>query len=132
MDVKLHRERPIPPEGVLELYQNVNWWPERTPEDVARVLERDPACGVWDGERLVGFARAVTDDRVRAYIEDVVVHSDYRRQAVGQELLAVLLKELAHIDVVSLFCEPELVPFYEKNNFRRSRTQVVMHRKSHP
>jgi GNAT superfamily N-acetyltransferase len=129
VEVKLHRERPIPPEQVMELYRLVGWWQDRTAGEIAFVLERDPACGVWEGDRLVGFARAVTDGRFRAYVEDVVVHPDVRRQAVGQRLVARLLEALSHIDVVSLFCQPELVPFYERNGWKPNRKQVVMHRK---
>lgn len=93
------------------------------------MLSGSTAIGAWSGERLVGFVRAVSDGRFRAYIEDAVVHSSVQREGIGLKLTARLMEELAHIDIVSLFCEERLIPFYEKNGFRYSRSQRIMHRK---
>jgi GNAT superfamily N-acetyltransferase len=41
----------------------------------------------WDGERLVGILRALTDGAYSAYIADLAVHPDYQRQGVGKQLL---------------------------------------------
>lgn len=76
----------------------------------------------------MGFARAVTDHFFRAYIEDVIVHKNVRKQGVGEKMLSALLQELSQIDVISLFCEDELISFYEKQKFKSTK-QVVMHRK---
>lgn len=110
--------RPIPSDGVLALYAEAGWWPERTVAHVRKILAAGPAVGAWnaDGE-LVGFARAVTDGVCRAYVEDVVVTGSLRGQGIGRRLMDALGTELAGIDVVSLFCGPELVPFYEDTGF---------------
>lgn len=126
--VACHHERPIDPAALRHLYDTAGWWPERAAPAIAAMLEDDLAVGAWDGDRLVGFARAVSDRRFRAYIEDVVVHPEYRRAGIGGRLLDALVDGLAHIDTVSLFCAPELVPFYERQGFRASRSQVVLHR----
>jgi N-acetylglutamate synthase-like GNAT family acetyltransferase len=63
------------------------------------------------------------------YIEDVVIHTNYQKSGIGTKLVSYLLEELAHIDVISLFCENDLIPFYEKHNFKYSKSQFVMHRK---
>lgn len=123
----LHRDRPIAPSLVRELYNHVGWWPERSSEQIGQVLEGAPAAGAWDGERLVGFARVVTDGIFRAYIEDVVVHEAWRRQGVATALMACLLDELKEIPVVSLFCKAGLVPVYQGQGFQETR-QVVMHK----
>jgi ribosomal protein S18 acetylase RimI-like enzyme len=120
-------EREIPAEGVLELYQAEGWWPERTVEQVRAVLRAAPAVGAWDGQDLIGFARAVTDGILRAYVEDVIVSPDWRGVGVGQALLAGLMEQLKPVPVVTLFCSPDLVGHYEASSFRRTR-QVVMHR----
>ena len=122
-----HGQREIPAEGVLGLYQAAGWWPERTAEQVRAVLRASPAVGAWHGQDLIGFARAVTDGILRAYVEDVVVSSDWRGIGVGHALLAGLMEQLGPVPVVTLFCSPDLVSYYEAGSFRRSR-QVVMHR----
>ncbi|WP_249596881.1 GNAT family N-acetyltransferase, partial [Peribacillus frigoritolerans] len=77
----------------------------------------------------IGFARAVSDGKFRAYIEDVIIHKAYQKSGIGKNLVSKLLDELSHIDVVSLFCEEHLIPFYKKKNFKDSKSQFVVQRK---
>jgi GNAT superfamily N-acetyltransferase len=126
-EVCLNTERSIPARAVRQLYDCEAWWPERTESEIAAVLERTLAAGAWHGERLVGFARAISDGRFRAIIEDVVVHPEYRQAGIGSLLIATLLEALSSLDTVSLFCDPELVPFYAREGFRRHPSHVVMH-----
>lgn len=76
---------------------------------------------------MVGFARAVTDGTLRAYVEDMIVLPQLRGSGLGHRLLARLIEELGENIRVTLFCQPDLVPFYEGSGFRATR-QVVMHR----
>jgi ribosomal protein S18 acetylase RimI-like enzyme len=124
-----HTERAIPADQVLALYRAAQWWPERTPEQVDLVLRGSPAVGAWLDEQLIGFARAVTDGVLRAYVEDVIVAPARRGCGLGQAVLDRLLQELAAIPVVTLFCSPDLVGYYEVSSFAATR-QVVMHRSS--
>jgi GNAT superfamily N-acetyltransferase len=122
-----HGQPEIPAEGVLSLYRAEGWWPERTAEQVRAVLRVAPAVGAWHGQDLIGFARAVTDGILRAYVEDVIVSPEWRGIGVGRALLAGLMEQLEPTPVVTLFCSADLVPHYEASSFRRTR-QVVMHR----
>jgi GNAT superfamily N-acetyltransferase len=97
---------------VLRLFAEVGWWPDRTAGDVAAVLGSGPAVGAWDGDQLVGFARAISDGRVRAYIEDVVVAGSHRQAGLGRALIETLNAELAGLDVVSVFFHRDLEGFY--------------------
>ena len=122
-----HAERAIPADQVLALYRSAQWWPERTPDQVDHVLRAFPAVGAWHRGQLVGFARAVTDGVLRAYIEDVIVVPSHRGSRIGQAVLDRLISELGAIPVVSLFCSADLVRYYEASSFAATR-QVVMHR----
>lgn len=73
IDIFLHEERLIDSRAVRELYTSVEWWPERTEEQIAQVLASDVAIGAWDGEHLIGFARVVSDHVFHAYVEDVMI-----------------------------------------------------------
>lgn len=123
------RERPISASQVKRLYNDANWWEERDEQEIEKMLHRVISVGAWADDRLIGFARAVSDGNFRAYVEDVVIHKDYKRSGIGTQLVGKLLEELSYIDVISLFCEEELIPFYEKNHFKSSKSQFVMHRK---
>lgn len=127
IDIFLHQERQIDPQAVRELYTSVEWWPERTRDQIAQVLASDIVVGAWDGEHLVGFARVISDHIFHAYIEDVMVHPNYQRQGIGQLLVSRLLEALPDIGTITLFCREKLVPFYETQGFRAFPSQVVMH-----
>jgi GNAT superfamily N-acetyltransferase len=45
-----------------------------------------------DGDRVVGFARALCDEVANGYISMVVVAADRRRQGIGRELIRLLIK----------------------------------------
>lgn len=124
-----YKERKITGQELIELYRNAGWWEERMENDIENMLESTDAVGAWRDGVLIGFARAVSDGRFRAYVEDVVVHTKYQKSGIGEELVTRLLQELSEIDIVSLFCEEGLVSFYEKNQFKYSKSQKVMHRK---
>ncbi|MDN7243052.1 GNAT family N-acetyltransferase [Planococcus sp. N028] len=123
-----YREKPIPGSKLKALYENAGWWPQRSAQDLEDMLKCEISMGVWQEDRLIGFARAVADGKFRAYIEDVVILSEFKGNGIGTQLIEKLMEELAHIEVVSLFCEEELIPFYEKNKFKHSKAQFVMHR----
>jgi len=129
VEIQLSSERVIPPADVLRLYSVAAWWPARTESEVEKVVVGGRAAGAWDGERLIGFARFVTDGRFRAYIEDVIVDPAHRNKGVATALVQRLLDALSEIDVVSLFCDETSAGVYERSGFSRTR-QVVMHYKA--
>jgi ribosomal protein S18 acetylase RimI-like enzyme len=122
-----HAVNPVDAEAVLELFRAEGWWPERTATAVRDVLDRGPAVAARVGNRVVGFARAVSDGAFRAYVEDVVVDQEFRGRGLALELLETLLAELPDGATTTLFCDPDLVGLYQRAGFTETR-QVVMHR----
>ena len=88
------------------------------------------AVGARHGDKLIGFTRALSDGRYRAYIEDVMIDPEYRGKGIGERMVARLLEDLEGVEMVSLFCESGRVAFYGRNGFERSSTQVMMHRRA--
>jgi ribosomal protein S18 acetylase RimI-like enzyme len=126
--ISLHEDRAIDPAQVRRLYQTVDWGHNRDEDGINKTIEAGVAVGAWDGERLVGFVRALSDGRYRAYIEDVMVDPEYRGRQIGERMVAEMVKALGEIEIVSLFCLPERVAFYQRNGFKANSRQVMMHR----
>ncbi|CAM3422330.1 MULTISPECIES: GNAT family N-acetyltransferase [Saccharibacillus] len=124
--IKRHTEKPIPPLQLLRLYQDADWWPERTKDGIRKLLAHGIVLGAWEDKQLVGFCRAVSDGVYRAYVEDVVVLGAHRGQGIGRQMMDKMLHELVGIEVVSLFCSAKLSDYYERSGFKPSR-QIVMH-----
>jgi len=126
-DVLLHSKRPIPSDAVLALIADADGLPERTADAVEASLAEGPAVGAWDGDELVGFARAVTDGQLRGYVEDVVVARASRGAGIEAELVQALLAGL-DVEVVSVFCTKRDIELYEGLGFKATR-QRVLHRR---
>lgn len=75
--------------------------------------------GAYDGERLVGFGRLVSDGIVYAMIYDLIVLPEYQRQGIGGKILERLIEKCRGTGVrdIQLFCAKGKRPFYEKRGF---------------
>jgi GNAT superfamily N-acetyltransferase len=45
----------------------------------------------YDGEKLVGFVRVISDGIYQCYIGDMIVEPDYQRRGIGSQILKLLL-----------------------------------------
>ncbi|WP_413160241.1 GNAT family N-acetyltransferase [Capilliphycus salinus ALCB114379] len=107
---------------LVQLYQSTWWGKGRTLEDVEKMLQHsDIIIGInnSDHQKLIGFARVLTDYVYRAVIWDVIVDSAYQKQGLGQTLIQSILDhpQLQLIEAFLLVCLPETIPFYEKLGF---------------
>lgn len=71
--------------------------------------------GAYDNKRLIGVGRSL-DDKVYAFITDIIVNSDYRGKGIGSEIVKVLCDQLVKRKVKVIHCstKKKLVPFYQK------------------
>jgi ribosomal protein S18 acetylase RimI-like enzyme len=65
----------------------------------------------WDGDHLVGFARAISDGAFNAYISTVAVLLDYQQRGIGRELVHRLIEGRDGIQFV-LHANDRAYPFY--------------------
>jgi len=70
----------------------------------------------WDGETLVGFARAISDGVTNGYVSTVVVDERYRGRGIGAEIVKRLVADRPGIRWV-LHARREVTGFYERLGF---------------
>jgi ribosomal protein S18 acetylase RimI-like enzyme len=107
-------------EEVLDLFGRLNWakMKYRSPERFQAALERSwPIVTAWDGARLVGICRTVTDGQYTAYIADLAVDPDYQGAGIGSGLVEKTLKLLEDFDTIALVTSLAKVAFWEKHGF---------------
>jgi ribosomal protein S18 acetylase RimI-like enzyme len=82
----------------------------------------------YDGARLVGFCRAISDGVSNAYVSSVMVAPGYRRRGIGREMLARLLAGREEIRFV-LHTRPESAAFYAAVGFTVSTDVMTRDRR---
>jgi ribosomal protein S18 acetylase RimI-like enzyme len=96
-------------------------WPNPPSQDAHLQILQKSAHVVLATEpngQVVGFATAISDGVLSAYISLLEVLPPYRRQGVGTQLVRRLLQQLSGLYSVNLHCDAELLPFYETLGMR--------------
>lgn len=105
------------------------WAKDRTVEDLSiAIANSEPVVSVWDGQRMIGFARATSDGIYRANIWDVVIHQDYRGAGLGRKLVQTVLSHprMNRVERVYLMTTHQQ-SFYERIGFEcNSSTTMVL------
>lgn len=78
-------------DSVIELYVASTLGQRRPVDDRARMREMlrhaNLVITAWEGERLVGIARSVTDLAYVTYLSDLAVRVSHQRAGIGRELI---------------------------------------------
>ena len=72
------------------------------------------------GDVVVGFANAVGDGLLSAYIPLLEVLPQSRGQGIGSRLIQMLLDEIGHLYMVDVMCDADVMPFYARLGFQPS------------
>jgi len=99
--------------------------PDRLKENFnAPFVHSTLVVSAWEGEKLVGCVRALSDTAVRSVIYDLVVRKNMRGQGIGSELLRRCMAKYPRSEWL-LQTQEHIVPFYEKMGFSRFAEPVM-------
>lgn len=104
-----------------DLHQETPWARGRSILDLQRAIAgSDVVLTAWDGDRLVGCVRVLSDYVFRAVLCDVIVHSDYRGHGIGSLLVERVTSHprLARVQKFTLLTTTA-GGFYERLGWRR-------------
>lgn len=88
------------------------------PEVFAGMLDNaNVTITAWDGERLVGIARSLTDFTYVAYLADLAVDADYQRKGIGWRLVQETKDRLGRRCMIVLLAAPKANEYYAKIGF---------------
>lgn len=93
-DTVLTRDPRLIPADQLHALLQDSYWARGIPEaTVERALQGSLCMAVLAGDRLLAFARAVTDGATFAWICDVIVHPNWRGRGLGKQVVGALLAQ---------------------------------------
>ena len=108
----------------IELYKSAGWWLDEYDLDtsfIKKIIDGSFlfAAAVDENGKTVAMGRVISDAVSDAYIQDVVVLPEFRKQGLGSEIIRLLTAELQKngIDWIGLIGEPGTESFYESLGF---------------
>jgi len=110
-------------EAFISLAQQV--WPRDY--DLPRLgaaLQRSQNIGAWDGDRLVGAVRILSDGYLFACVAEILVAPAYQRQGLGRRLMEAALS-IAPRGKLFLGAQPQSVGFFERLGAERGPVGFV-------
>jgi GNAT superfamily N-acetyltransferase len=80
----------------------------------------------WDGDRLVGVARSVTDFAYCCYLSDLAVDASIQRAGIGRELIRLTQAALGPKAKLILLSAPKAVDYYPRVGFTRHENAYII------
>lgn len=103
-------------EDIIELYDNaVLKRPTEYPERIGKMYRNSNlVISAWDGEKLVGVARSVTDFCFCCYLSDLAVSKDFQTGGIGKQLVTLTQEAIGPQTMLLLLSAPTAMAYYPK------------------
>lgn len=104
---------------------------ERRPVDDPKCIQAmlrhaDLLCTAWDGPKLVGVARSVTDFEYCCYLSDLAVDEAYQKSGIGKKLIQLTKSRLGPRANLILLAAPKAKAYYPKIGFDAHRSAWIL------
>jgi ribosomal protein S18 acetylase RimI-like enzyme len=120
---------PVDPAQLSDLFAAVGFTRPRDAAHMNAMVEGSRwVVSAWDGDRLVGFARCISDGVDNAYVSTVAVHPDHQRRGIGREMMRRLMDGREGIKFV-LHTQPAARRLYESLGYVDATNMLVRERK---
>jgi len=121
MRIRYDDRKDLPCEELAALFRAVGWSDGSETEEMLchfnrPFLNSTFVFSAWDGDRLVGCVRTLSDRMFRSVIYDLAVLPAYQGQGIGKELIRLCRAQCPDSEWL-LQTIPERVGFYEKLGF---------------
>jgi predicted N-acetyltransferase YhbS len=107
-------------DAVIDVYRSSTLGEHRPVDDREMMRTMLAAANLvvsaWDGGKLVGVSRSLSDFAFCTYLSDLAVRLEYQRQGIGKELMRRTQKS-GKAATVFLFAAPAAVAYYEHVGF---------------
>jgi predicted N-acetyltransferase YhbS len=136
MNIAYRDDARISVQSAIELYRKSTLG-ERRPLDRPDIFEgmltnASLVITAWDGERVVGIARTLTDYSYVAYLADLAVDADYQKQGIGKRLIRETQQRLGPDCKIVLLAAPKANEYYSRLGFEHNPRAWMLSAKPAP
>ena len=115
---------------IIELYDSAGL--KRPTHDAARIermyQNSNLVVSAWDGEKLVGVSRALTDFCYSCYLSDLAVTKDYQKEGIGKKLVEKTKEAIGDETMLLLLSAPTAMEYYPKIGMETVHNGFIIHR----
>ncbi len=117
---------------IADLYRAGGWWKEEyDPAALGSLIRGSFSFAVavdTKTGKAVGMGRVISDGVSDGYIQDLVVHPDYRKSGIGRKMVSVLVDQCVRSGVtwIALIAEPDTEIFYQPLGFKPMEGHIPM------
>ena len=116
---------------IIEVY--ISSGIHRPVEDVQRIdkmfMNSNLIVSAWEGNRLVGVARALTDHCYCCYLSDLAVRKEYQHQGIGKEMIRITKEKIGDDCMLLLLSAVPAMEYYPKIGFEKVINGYIIKRK---
>jgi predicted GNAT family N-acyltransferase len=111
---------------VCELLGNSYWANNRKRETTIKAIENSICIGIYLKEKMVGFARIVTDYATMYWLCDVIIDAQYRKNGLGKKLIEIITKMKELEGMFGILATRDAQKLYEKYGFIKIDAEKYM------
>ncbi len=130
MSIAYSHDRKITAEQFVDVLNRSTLGERRPVADRKRIADMlahaNLVCTAWDGERLVGVSRSLTDFSYCCYLSDLAVDAAHQKQGIGRELIRLTQSRLHPQCKIILLAAPKAEGYYPKLGFQHFHSAWVL------
>jgi predicted N-acetyltransferase YhbS len=129
--IEYRDDQPLEPVEVARLFEaSAISRPTKDIQRIARMFANaNVVISAWDGARLIGVSRALTDYSYCCYLSDLAVDVDYQKQGIGRELIRRTQSIIGEEVSLILMAAPGAMSYYPEVGFVLADNAYVIRRK---
>ena len=131
MEITYRCNAPVTAEEVMEVFVRSGIRrPVDQKERIRKMLAHaNLVITAWDGSRLVGIARALTDFSYCCCLSDLAVDRDYQKRGIGRTLIEKVKEAIGEEAALILLSAPNAMDYYPKVGFEKIDNGFIIRRK---
>jgi GNAT superfamily N-acetyltransferase len=130
MEITYYDDAQITADAVAEVFRSSGI--RRPVDDLDRIQRMIDNANLtitaWDGRKLVGIARALTDSSFCCYLSDLAVRAEYQRKGIGKGLVERVREAIGEEPMLLLLSAPTAMEYYPKIGFEKIDNAFLIQR----
>lgn len=122
--IQYREQATITAEQAIDLYKRSTLGERRPIHNIqtfeAMLKNANLLISAWDGEKLVGISRSLTDFAYVAYLADLAVDQEYQRSGIGKQLIEETKARLGPECMIVLLAAPKANDYYKHIGFEHN------------